>query len=195
MAKNITFQSFIKKSNSTKISAIAFLEQYREWLVSNNIKKVNETLSKLDDDKISPDSALMEIRKAVFAYMMKKNDEKLEQQSNYSKSSKKFSAVIIDSTSKPVFEINRNNDKVPLNKSFDMPQDAERWVDRKLFDNANCIGIIECNNVHYSTINRIDSIARVLKPGRTISCKTVGKKQDSLSFLNHSKNYKTNFFL
>ena len=94
----------------------------------------------------------------------------------------KFMAIIFDAHKRIVKERKDNGKVESLIKEFKKPQDAQRWVDRRLFDNPNCSGIIEQGGVHYEEIRRDDSIARILKRPCAASCRKTAPTQGRLSF-------------
>lgn len=94
----------------------------------------------------------------------------------------KFMAIIFDAHKRIVKESNKNGKTQSLIKEFKKPQDAQRWVDRRLFDNPNCNGVIEQGGVHYEDIRRDDSIARILKRPCSYACRKTAPTQSRLSF-------------
>jgi len=94
----------------------------------------------------------------------------------------KFMAIIFDAHKRIVKERKDNGKIESLIKEFKKPQDALRWVDRRLFDNPNCSGKIEQGGVPYEDVNRDDSIARILKRPCTLACRKTAPTQSRLSF-------------
>ena len=62
-----------------------------------------------------------------------------------------------------------------LRKSFDKPQNAERWIHRKLFDEPYAYGKIEHNGKLWDTISREAAMGAVLNRGSNPVMKRTGK--------------------
>jgi hypothetical protein len=179
-----TLKGFLKQAQSC--SAKAFLDKNREWLCADENQlsaQVKPIFEKLANNRLYPSPALLEICGIICTYL-----EDLEnQKAAKAEKRQRFCAVIFDAeTHKLVYELKEQDDgsliHEPLEKSFPMPQDAYRWIDRKLVDNPACYGIIEDNGKPYDTVMRVDSIARVLKRPLGPSCRKTAGTIARLSF-------------
>jgi hypothetical protein len=178
-------RGFLAKTNTkAALTVKSFLDSYREYLTTGEVSYSTKLIvEKLDNGEILPTPALNEIKAAVLAHILEveriKAEESIENSSkNSSPGTKKhFQAKIIDAATGEVAQRVKDDGEVEeLVKGFDLPQDAERWVDRRLFDGSpSWYGVVKhltAKNKERDTdiINRDDSIARILKkPGKPVT--------------------------
>jgi len=189
----MTLKGFLYKA-SGKISAQAFLSQHREWLENGEVKEIiSPILSKVDTGEMYPTPALEEIRLAVYSHMMARESQIIEEKKEkdllrkkfFASKAGKFLSTIYDNDNNIVTELKNKDgieEEVELVKHHNMPQDAVRWIDRKLIDLPNCFGIIEYMGKYYSTVERSDSLFRVLKKPAKCACRKTAATQSRLSF-------------
>ena len=186
--RNMSLKGFIHKANG-KISAESFLSKHREWLSNNNEVRELTTpiLSKVEKGELLPTPALEEIRRVVYDCMMVRENENILKQVDknrrkyFAKKEGKFAAVILDAQEKVVLE-EKPEGWFELAKSFDMPQAALRWVDRKLVDNAGCFGVIQSNGNVYEVVEREESLSRLLRQPKKAVCRRMSAGMSRLSF-------------
>lgn len=166
MARKMTAKGFYKKLNSkAAASALGFIAAHREYLMSGELSELTKPiLDKIDAGELYPTPAILELKQVVACHILNmekaKADKAIERASrNSGRSSKAFEAVILDSVGRIVLD----DDGKDLRKTFDKPQEAERWVDRRLFEHPNTIGEVIHHGSPWETIERDDSIARILK--------------------------------
>jgi hypothetical protein len=170
----MTAKGFLAKLNGKAAESIkGFLDAYREYLLTGDVSYATaEIVEKVDNQGLYPE-VLSEIKNAVFAHVLEvdrqKAEESIEKASQPSRSKKAFEALIFDAaTGELAQRVKDDGETEWLKKGFDMPQDAERWCDRRLFDGCpSWYGEIQHNGKPWSIIERDDSIARILKkPGQ-----------------------------
>lgn len=179
--RKITVKGFVKKASAAK-SALAFISQYREYLTSGEVATITSPiLDKIDNGELVPTAGLNEITNAVFAHMMVMDLQKAEasiEAANEPAVTKPVVARIVDSRGEELHS-----------DSFHLGQDAERWVDNRLYagtpgSHGEVIHTkIFLKGVPATTIiTREDSIARILKKPRASATKRVGVASGKLGF-------------
>ncbi len=188
-------KGLLQKANSAKVSAIAFFEAYREYLLTSEVSYVTAPiLQKVDAGEVMPTPALTELKQAVMGHIMLvdllKAKESIENASKPSQSKKPFSAVIRDGSGNILLDEKGKEVK----QNFDLPQRASEWCDRRLFEqSSDCFGEVFHRGVHYEFVNRDDSLARILKPARMAIHKTNKPGQSKLGFGVKAKQSKSTF--
>jgi len=169
-AKAMTAKGFYKKLNSkAAASALGFIAAHREYLLTGDLSElVKPILDRIDSGELYPTPAISELKQVVAGHILAtekaKADKAIERvSSGGNRSSKAFEAVIIDSAGWIVLD----DEGKDLRKTFDKPQEAERWVDRRLFDRPNTTGEVMHRGAPWETIEREDSIARILRRPKT----------------------------
>lgn len=196
--RNMTPKGFLHKTTTKAAnSAAAFLAQYREYLTTGELASVTSPiLRKLDDKELLPTPALKMVAVAVMGHIIATDKAKAEEaieRATAPAATKTWVAVIKDSGGNVCTKLNSDGEEEDLLKSFEHPQEADRWVDRRLFDGASdWYGEVEGLGT-LVTVSRADAIARILKQPkgpaihqRGTSTKTLGfgvkAKQDRASF-------------
>jgi hypothetical protein len=194
--KPMTNRKWLKKSNG-KISAVAFLEAHREFLLTGALAPLTKPLlSKLEKKEILPTPCLEEIQNIVLANMIATEAVKAEQSMKKEIASKAYLATVYDSKGNVCARINDKGEEVDLIASFDKLADADRWADRKLFDSAsdtfavvNHLKLIDKNTGEpmATVVMRNDAISRILR-GKIGAVMHRNKVSSSLSWGVHAKN-------
>ena len=173
-------------------SASAFISTHREFLMSASLKNVSEPiLSKMDAGDIMPELALEQLRQAVFNHMLAEQAHQIE--SNFGKTreyttSKKHTATLYDKDNNILTFIDSKGQTQDLVKSFNLPQEAERWVDLRLVEQAaGAYAVIKHSNTNQETVVRRESsymnrgaLSRVFKPQKVALHKNTSKRSASL---------------
>lgn len=195
MERKMGPKGLLHKANSAKISAVAFFEAYREYLLTSEVSYVTASIvAKVESGEVMPTPALTALKHAVMGHIMLvdllKAQESVEKASKPSQSKKPFSAVIRDGSGNIILD---EKDK-EVKQTFDLPQRASEWCDRRLFEQASdCFGEVMHRGVHYEFVNRNDSLARILKPARMALHKTNHPGTGKLSFGVKVKESKSTF--
>ena len=180
-------RGLLQKANSAKVGALAFIKAYREYLTTGELAYVTGPIvSKIDSGELYPTPGMEAIKIAVMAHIMLCDaivaKDKLEK-SNSPKTSKSFEACIRNGSGVMLYKDNGNL----MRQTFDLPQRASEWVDRRLFEQSpDCYGEVIHLKAHnpanaIDIILRDDSIARILKTPLGPVCKG-NKSSDTLKF-------------
>jgi hypothetical protein len=171
--KNMTEAGFLHKS-SGKVSAVAFLAQHREWLLSGSMAQFTDPiLAKLDRGEILPTPALSQIREAVLAHKLardvKEAEAKMAKQATPSDKPRKLYLVTIrDSNGMVVTRKNEKDEDVDLIQDFEGYSQAEGWADRRMFDGASdWVATIENTATGFTkVIPRDECFLRIIRSGK-----------------------------
>lgn len=187
--RNMSAKGFLHKAGTKAAnSAAAFIATHRQWLETGEVAEVTSPiLAKLDKAEILPTPALIEIKNAVLGHMIASDALKAEKAMEKAQdrgSEKNHIGTIFDANGMIVTRIKEDGDEEELIKGFDMPQDAQRWVDRRLFDlQPGCYGIVVHTQTNQETLTlRDDSIARILKTPKGPAIKAQKKSTPRLGF-------------
>ena len=184
-------KGLLHKANSAKIGASAFIEAYREYLTTGELAYVTGPIvAKIDAGELYPTPGMQEIKMAVMSHIMlveamKAEEKEQDEKSGSSgrKTTKAFSACIRDGSGRMLVM----PDGKPMKQTFDLPQRASEWVDRRLIEQApDSYGEVTHLKAHNpatatDTILRDDSIARILKNTMGSVCKR-SKSSSTLGF-------------
>lgn len=206
MERKMSVKGFLAKSNSSKAmaGALGFLQAHREYLLTGEVAYATASIiEKFDNGELPATPALNEVKQAVLAHIMEveriKSEEALEK-SSLPSVSKPYLVEIRDAATNAIcIRVKDDGTSEKLVKGFSMPQDAERWADRRLFDGApSWFGTVtqtNAKNPEHATdiIERDDSIARILKRPRATATKTVNHGSSSLGFGVKVREKHTNF--
>jgi hypothetical protein len=188
----MTVKGFLHKTTTkAAASASAFLEAHREFLSTGDVASVTlPILAKVDAKELMPTPALEAIKKAVFQHMIVKETAKAEAHitrlansdpndpTSSQPNTKTWTATIYNADGEIATKLVQKGEESieeELIAYFDHPQEADRWVDRRLFDSVpGCFGVVNHNTITNkhgdmlsTTITRGDAISRMLskKPG------------------------------
>lgn len=132
--RNMTPRGFLHKLSSAK-SAIGFIEAHRAYLTTGELAPITSPIVAMVDAKqVMPTPALAEIQATVWSHVMASDLEKAERslEPKEEKEPKAHVAMILDEVGRVQFRKTESGEMKELIADFDMPQDAERWVDRQL---------------------------------------------------------------
>jgi hypothetical protein len=181
-----------KCSTKAANSAIAFLAAHRTFLQTGELaQKTSPILAKLDAGELLPTPCLKEIQYAVMTHIIesdqRKLDEKVQQaQEGSTKTTRKpWCASIFNAEGVIQTRVKPDGEVEDLIQGFELSSDADRWVDRRLFDGASDwygeVAHTVIPNV-CSRIERADSIARILKQKKGPTVQVKGKSTKTLGF-------------
>jgi hypothetical protein len=179
--RKITIKGFIKKATNAK-GAEGFLAQYREYLTTGEVASITSPIiAKIDNGGLTPETGLEDITNAVFAHMMVRDLNKAEE------SVAKASEPAI---TKPVLAkiLSASGEELDSD-SFHLHQDAERWVDNRLYSgypgsHGEVIHtkLLIKGEPQTTKITREDSISRILRKPKGAATKRVGASSGRLGF-------------
>lgn len=169
--KKMTAKGFLRKLNSkAALSALGFLAAHRDYLVSGELAEtLRPIVERVDKGELLPTPALSEIRQAVMSHIMAAEIAKAEkaiEKANKAggSASKTFQAIILDSAGRVQVSVNERGEQKELRQNFKLPQEAERWVDRRLVEGSpNWHGEVLHNGAPWDEITRDESMARMYK--------------------------------
>lgn len=181
-------KGFLAKCNSKAgLSVMAFVATHNEYLTKGEVAYATAPIvEKLIAGDMMYTPAMDAIKKAVMDHILnvdsmlseEKKAEKAEKQGVRSRTTKPFSACIRDGEGNIV----RNDEGKELKSTFDLPQRASEWCDRRLFEQtSDCFGEVFHHGVHYEFVNRDGAIGRILKVGSSAVMKHQ-KGSSKLSF-------------
>ena len=190
--RKMTPNGFVSKLTSAK-SALGFLAAHREYMTTGEIAPiVSPILAKVDSGALMPTPALQEIKDAVWASIQAAAVAKAEGSLIKSESEggieKPYLASIRDELGRLQYRTKDDGEEVPLEKGFDMPQDADRWIDRMLVASSpDCHGERFWANApgedqRLVMTHRDDAMYRTYRPGRSADCKGGAKSAGKLSW-------------
>ena len=188
-------KGLLQKANRATVSAIAFFEAYREYLTTSEVSYVTAPIvARIDAGELFPTPALSEIKAAVLGHIMVMDllaaKDSIEKASKPKVSKKPFTACIRDGAGNVCIDEKGKE----IKGSFDLPQRASEWCDRRLFEQyPDCFGEVLHRGEHYEFVNRNDSLARILKPARMAVHKTNKPGQGKLGFGVKAKQSKATF--
>lgn len=190
----MTPKGFLHKTTTKAAgSALAFLASYREYLLTSEVSVVTSPIiARLDAGEILPTPALEEVKAAVFTHMLASDALKAEaaiEKQQQPKKTKPHVAMIYDETGVIATRLNEEGEVEELIKAFDMPQDAMRWIDRRLveaaprsyatLDHTKTVG---AGSAMQETITRNESFERIYKVARGPVMKPQSKSTPRLGF-------------
>lgn len=187
--RKMSAKGFLHKANlKAGNSASAFLLAHREWLTTGEIASITTPiLARVDAKEIMPTPALQEIKNAVFNHMIASEIRKAEkaiEKAQEPGATKDHVAVILDENGKIATRINAQGNEYDLVKSFDMPQEAMRWIVLRLIEAAprSYATLDHVKTVQQETISRDDAFAIEFKAKRGPIMKAHSKTTDKLGF-------------
>jgi hypothetical protein len=170
-------------------SAIAFLAQYREYLVTGEVKdKTSSIIAKVDAGELLPTPALREIQYAVMTHIIEADSAKADKASTEGaakQTRKPWRTTVYDAAGVVQTKTNSKGEVEDLIQGFDLGQRANEWADRRLFEGTHgWYAIVEhttLTNVS-SRIERGDAMARILKQPKGPAIHQKGKSTKTLGF-------------
>jgi hypothetical protein len=200
----MSVKGWLRKAETSKLSASAFLAAHRSFLETGELAELvspilrmhddekQELLSTKSDTEGPADKYLHLIKDAVFSHHMQAEVSKAErrvaeQDANPSGSiPKNWLGTVYDSKG----NVALTDDGKEITASFALASDADRWADRKLFDNASdCFAVIEHTKIMRAdgtpistVVMRDDAISRLLKVKKQPFSKKTGSRDGKLSW-------------
>jgi len=195
--RNMTPRGFLAKANSAK-SAQAFFEAHKEYILTGEIAPlVAPLLAAVKRGDMFPTVALNAIKQAVVAHIMlaattKAKAAVAKPAKAPAKSNLAYRVEVLDKND----DIALGDNGDPLITFCDKWQDAERWLDRKLFAAAPSdhgeithryvVNGESKNKIHFVT--REDAMARILHKGPMGAFKSLKYGGSKLGFGVKAKN-------
>ena len=186
-------KGWLHKANG-KVSALAFLQTHRSWLETGEVSQfTSPIIAKLDSGELLPTPTLELIKSVVLGHILASDALKAEksiEKASEPRVRKDYLATIRNSRGDICFRINDKGEEVLLQETFDKSSDADRWVDRRLFDGeSDWYGIVQHTKMvdrhgHAlaTVILRMDAMARILKAPKGPVMKGTPKSAGRLSF-------------
>lgn len=188
--RKMTPQGFLAKTNTKAAnSALAFLAQYREYLVKGEVaSKTSGIIAKVDAGELMPTPALVEIQYAVMTHIIESDLKKMEavsEQVGPRGTRKPWRTTIYNADGVVQSRVNSKGEDEELIKGFDLGQRANEWADRRLFEGASdWYAMVEHTTLAnvFTRIERADSIARIMKQPKGPAIQQKGKSTKALGF-------------
>ncbi len=193
--RNMSPKGFLHKTTTKAAnSAEGFLAAHREWLLSGEIGVLTRPIfSHLAAGTILPTPALEQIKEVVFNFMIasevaKGEDAMLKRAE--AEAPANWTATLYDRNGNICTRKNDEGKILDIQEGFDLSQEADRWMDRKLFEGPpDSFGVIQhatMTNKHGEPLSvvvmRGDAIARVLKQPKGAACHKAKKTTPRLGF-------------
>lgn len=170
-------------------SAIAFLAQYREYLVTGEVKdKTSPIIAKVDAGELLPTPALKEIQYAVMTHIIEADSakaDKVVEGGGKTGTRKPWRTTIYDAAGVVQTKLNSKGEEEDLIQGFELSQRANEWGDRRLFEGTHgWYAIVEHTVIPNisSRIERGDAMARILKQPKGPAIHQKGKSTKTLGF-------------
>lgn len=197
--RQMTARGFLAKTNTKAAnSAAAFLQAHRDYLTTGELASATSPiLAKLDAKELLPTPALHEIAQAVLNHIVESDRQKLEanieKASSPSGANKPWLAQIIDAHGNICTRLNAQGVEEDLIKGFDHASDADRWVDRRLYEGASdWHGEVDGLGTHTYT-SRLDAMSRMDKKPKGPAIHQRGKSTKTLGFGVRAKQDRASF--
>lgn len=188
--KSISPKMLLHRANTSK-SAMGFIQQYREYMVSGELADLlSPIVARVDAGSLMPTPAKDEIARATLEHIVACDLVKLEEsrdklmKGETHSSTKRWQASVVDANDVIQTYINEDGEVKDLIKSGDDVSTLDRWLDRKLFEGSSeWHGIIEHSVMQVRTIvERSDAIARILRQPKSAVSRQQSKSAGRLSF-------------
>jgi hypothetical protein len=185
----LTPKSWLNKSintNSAKYSAYGFLVASREFLTTGELAPITspilarldteraKALAELRDTEALTRASLVEIQNAIIAHIVLVSALKQEQALDGApkQDAKPWIASVVDEHGIVQTRIKPNGEEEELIKSFALAQEADRWLTRRLFEQAaGTIGLVDhaTLNVH-TCMSRDEAVAAIIAKKKQPVC-------------------------
>lgn len=169
-------------------SAAAFLATYREWLTTGELAPLTSPiLLKMDNKEVMPTPALEEIKNVVFAHMLELDCRKSEasiEKAQTEKEPKAHVGIIYTESGVIATRLNAQGEEEELIKQFDLPQDCQRWIFRRLIEAAprSYATMDHTKTAQQETLSRDDAFADAFKIKKGPTYKPQSKTTSKLGF-------------
>jgi cell pole-organizing protein PopZ len=187
--RKMSAKGFLHKTTTKAAgSAMAFLATHRDWLLNGEVAiATSPIIAKMDAGEILPTPCLEEVKAAVFNHMIAADALKAEasvEKEQAPKKTKPHVGTIYEETGAIATRINNEGEVEELIKSFDMPQDCQRWCDRRLVEAAprSYATMDHVKTAQQEVINRDEAHERIFKVKSGPVIKPVSKSTPRLGF-------------
>ena len=208
--KILTATSWIKKANSSKLSASVFIAAHRNWLETGQYAEIASPILRMHDtekadllsnklDTEAPACKYLElIKDAIFTHWhqseIKAAENKMAVKDNspsVSSNSKNWTAIVYNSKGDIQTRTTDSGEVQDMVKSFQMVNDADRWCDLRLVIDctSDCYAVISHNHMMRAdgdpistVVMRQDALARIFKAKKRPFFVKTGVRDNSLSF-------------
>ncbi len=184
----ITAKGFLHKSTQKAAnSATAFIAQYREFLLTGELAKAcGPIIARMDKNEVLPTPALREIQNAVMIHIIEKDTHEIERAEQVSApvTTKPYLATVYHADGTIATRINSKGEEVDLVMAFDLPQRANEWADRRLFDGKSdwYADVTHSKSNAIERKERNDSVSRIMKKKKGPVIHVKSKTTQTLSF-------------
>lgn len=189
--RKMTVKMFLHRSGG-KVSASAFLQAHRDFLVTGELASVTSPiLAKIDAGQTMPTPGLEEIRSVVLRHHLLAEALKAEAkllaagEGPAASASKTWEVTCYDSRGNVQTRVNAKGETVDLSESFALQQRASEWADRRLVHDcaSDCFAtLIHVPSGLEAVIMRNDAMGRVFPKIKTPVIKQTGSRDGKLSF-------------
>ena len=188
--RKMTAKGWLAKAGG-KVSAAAFLQASREFLLTGNLAEATTPIiSRVDTEGLLPSPALELLRVAVMNHLLNESAEATDKAaSRGEKKDLPYLAKILDGEGNVAIGQNEAGEDIDLVRSFAMAQEGERWIDRRMVDGSPdwrgeviATHMIGVNGPITTHVTREESLKRQLRSKAGPVSKTMGKSQGKLSF-------------
>lgn len=196
--KAISPKMFLHRANGKAAnSAISFLQQYRDFLTTGELAPITSSImAQVDAGTVMPTPGLEMVRAAVLGHMIAQEAQVAEIQicladeaAEAHTPTKNYSATVYDSKGNVATRIDAKGKVVEIVQDFNLPQDAHRFLDRRLIEQASdCYGIMQSNKIliagelQSEVVLRQDALSRLLASKKQPFSKKVGSRDSKLSW-------------
>jgi len=197
-AKPMTIKSWLRKSTSPKLSALAFLQASRQFLETGELASLTSPiLRRIDQGELMPTPALPLLQDILLTHSLQVEARKAEAKlmaaldaEGEGGTAKPWEATIYDAKGDVQTRLTEEGKEEDLQKSFALASEADRWTDRRLFEGASdWYGVIQHATITRSdgepistVVMRQDALARILKAPKSPFSKKTGTRDNKLSF-------------
>jgi len=177
----MTAEGFLAKANG-KVSAAAFLQEHRDWLLTGTRRLLTEPiLVRLDNKEVFPTPALNEIKVAVMNHLLATNILN-GREATSREPSKPIKAIIFNGSTPLTVKVKDKegefHDK-EVSMSFDSAYKAEEWAARRLQENPGCHAEVrEYASGKVWNMNRDQAFARLVPIKHTPTMRVSSSKGD-----------------
>jgi hypothetical protein len=192
----MTAKSFLHKATTkAAASADAFIKAHRAWLETGELAEMTSPiLAKIDSKELMPTPALEVLKAVVLGHHMavqtRKSEEAIAKAQAEPAKVKPWVSTIYNKDGQIVFKKDANGKEKDLTQSFELPQDADRWTDLRLFQaEPGCYGVIHSTTMTRedgdpisTVVMQGDATARILKQPTGPVVKGQAKSSGKLSF-------------
>jgi len=180
----MTPRRLLHKANSPKVSALAFFQAHREYLLASDSEVSYATASivkKLESGELLPTPALTELKRVVLDHILASAHTGMNKP-------RKVEYPFVATIRRGTGEVARDEQGKALEKEFALYQRAIDWIDRRLFESPpDYFGEVHsnrCANPEHATdiIRRDESFSRLFEKPRMAVHKVSHPSNGNLGF-------------